>query len=46
MSSRAGLHLIARCVGPSVALLAIAGFSTLSWVTATIAVRALGNQAM
>ena len=34
MSANAGLHLIARYVGPSIALLGIAGFSMLSWVTA------------
>jgi hypothetical protein len=46
MSSNAGLHLIARCVGPDIALLGIAGFSMLSWVTAMIAVRALENLGM
>ena len=46
MSSNAGLHLIARCVGPGIALLGIAGFSILSWMMAMIAVRALGNLGM
>ena len=46
MSSTEGLHLIARCVGPGIALLGIAGFSMLSWVTAMIAIRALGNLGM
>jgi len=46
MSSTEGLHLITRCVGPGVALLGIAGFSMLSWVTAMIVVRALGNLGM
>ena len=46
MSSKVGLHLIARCVGPGIALLGIAGFSMLSWVTAMIAARALENLGM
>ena len=46
MSSTEGLHVIARCVGPGIALLGIAGFSMLSWVTAMIVVRALGNVGM
>ena len=46
MSSTEGLHLIARCVGPAIALLGIAGFSMLAWVTAMIAIRALGNLGM
>lgn len=43
MGSNAALHLIARCVGPGIALLGIAGFSILSWMMAMIAVRALGD---
>jgi hypothetical protein len=46
MSSTEGLHLIARCVGPGVALMGIAGFSPLAWVTAMIAIRALVNLGM
>jgi hypothetical protein len=46
MSSNTGLHLIARCVGPGIALLGITGLSMLSWVTAMIVVRALGNLGM
>jgi hypothetical protein len=46
MSASVGLHLIARCVGPGIALLGIAGFSMLSWVTAMIAARALENLGM
>jgi hypothetical protein len=46
MSSTEGLHLMARCLGPGIALLGIAGFSMLAWVTAMIAVRALGNLGM
>ena len=46
MSSNAGLYLIARCVGPGIALLGIAGLSMLSWVTAMIVVRALADIGM
>jgi hypothetical protein len=46
MSSTAGVDLIARCVGPGIALTGIAGFAMLSWVMAMIAVRALENLGM
>ena len=46
MSATVSLHLIARCVGPGIALLGRAGLSMLSWVTAMIAVRALENLGM
>jgi hypothetical protein len=46
MSSNAGLHLIARCLEPGIALLGITGFSMLTWATAMSAVRALENLGM
>jgi len=46
MSSNTGLHLIARCVGPSVALLGITGLSMLAWTMAMIVARALANLAI
>ena len=46
MSSNAGLHLIACCVGSGVALLGIAGVLMLSLMMVMIVAKALANLAI